>query len=277
MKKSWIENIIAGSYAIALHIVAIILLVLGLGPSEEKPAPPMVDIIQATVLDEEVFDQQVEKRLQIEQEKKQQEIRQREMEQELKRKEEERLAKLEQERLEKERKLKEEQERLAAEEKKRKAEAEKKKKAEEERKRKEEAERKEQERKAAEEKRKQEAERKRREEEQLLKEALAAEEREREDKRVADIVGQYSAIIKQQVKRNWTKPVSTQSGLQCTLLVELLPGGDVRNVSVVKSSGDEYFDRSAQNAVYKAAPLSVPTDVKAAAEFRRFQFIFKPE
>jgi colicin import membrane protein len=48
-------------------------------------------------------------------------------------------------------------------------------------------------------------------------------------------------------------------------------------VKIVKSSGNAVFDRSAESAVYKAAPLPQPTDPKAAAEFRDFQFIFKPE
>jgi colicin import membrane protein len=59
--------------------------------------------------------------------------------------------------------------------------------------------------------------------------------------------------------------------------VSLLPGGDVKSVTVVKSSGDTLFDRSAESAVYKAAPLPQPSDPKAADALRDFQFIFKPE
>jgi colicin import membrane protein len=45
----------------------------------------------------------------------------------------------------------------------------------------------------------------------------------------------------------------------------------------VKSSGNPVFDRSAESAVYKAAPLPQPSDPKAAEALRDFQFIFKPE
>ena len=54
MKKSWVENIIAGSYAIALHIVLVVLLFIGFGSDPSTVvAPAAVDIVQATVLDEQ--------------------------------------------------------------------------------------------------------------------------------------------------------------------------------------------------------------------------------
>jgi colicin import membrane protein len=84
-------------------------------------------------------------------------------------------------------------------------------------------------------------------------------------------------MIKQRIKRYWIRPSAAKAGLQATLKVSLLPGGEVKRVSVVKSSGDAIFDRSAETAVYKAAPLPQPTDPKAAAALREFQFIFKPE
>jgi colicin import membrane protein len=111
----------------------------------------------------------------------------------------------------------------------------------------------------------------------MLQESLAAEQREQEERRVQGVVDQYATIIKQRIKRYWIKPANSQDGLQCTLRVTLLPGGDVKQVNVIKSSGNPVFDRSAESAVYKAAPLPQPTDPKAAAALRDFQFIFKPE
>ena len=110
-----------------------------------------------------------------------------------------------------------------------------------------------------------------------MQESLAAEQREQESKRVAGVVDQYSAMIKQRVKRYWIRPGSTESGLKCTVRVSLLPGGDFKQVTIVKSSGNAIFDRSAESAVYKAAAAPQPTDLNAAAALRDFQFIFKPE
>ncbi|MBL1319974.1 MAG: cell envelope integrity protein TolA [Methylophaga sp.] len=110
-----------------------------------------------------------------------------------------------------------------------------------------------------------------------MQESLATEAREQEATRVEGVVNKYVSIIRQRVKRYWIKPTSAEQGLQCTLQVSLFPGGDVKQVKVVKSSGNALFDHSAETAVYKAGPLPVPTDPKAAAKFKQFSFNFKPE
>ena len=72
--------------------------------------------------------------------------------------------------------------------------------------------------------------------------------------------------------------MSATQGLKCTIQVKLLPSGEVIEATVINSSGDVVFDRSAENAVNKASPLPVPQD-KALFndEFRTFTFVFKPE
>lgn len=158
-------------------------------------------------------------------------------------------------------KAKAEQERKAAEQK-RKAEELAKKKAEEERKKAEAARKLEEERQ-----RKAEAERQ-------LQETLQAEADER---RVMTIVEQYTAMIEQRIKRNWNRPAGAEKGLVATIRVSLLPGGYVKTVSIAKTSGNPIFDRSAETAVYKAAPLPLPSDPAAIAKLRDFQIFFRPE
>ena len=317
MKKSWVENIIAGSYAIALHIILVAMLFIGFGSDSSKVmAPAAVDIVQATVLDEQqVLDDISERQARLEQEKAKEksrleEIKRKEAEEKAAKERVERERQKEQERIEQEKQLqlelereqeiaeqkkKEEEikrqaevekERLAEE---KKAEALKKKQQEEEKKRKAEEAKKlkaEKERKAAEEKKRQELERQRLAEEKrrkkeeadrLLQESLAAEEREREERRISGMVNQHMGMIRQRIKRYWSEPSNATKGMQCTLRVSLLPGGDVKQVVIVKSSGNAIFDRSAESAVFKAAPWPQPTEPKAAAVLRDFTFVFKPK
>ena len=89
---------------------------------------------------------------------------------------------------------------------------------------------------------------------------------------------QAKLAIKQKVNRSWIRPASATAGLKCTIRVRLLSDGTVMDAEVISSSGDEDFDRSAENAVNKASPLPVPKDKELfAREFRSFQFLFNPK
>jgi colicin import membrane protein len=89
---------------------------------------------------------------------------------------------------------------------------------------------------------------------------------------------QAKLAIKQKVNRNWMRPSSTTAGSRCTIRVRLMSDGTVIDAEVISSSGDEDFDRSAENAVNKASPLPVPKDKELfAREFRSFQFLFNPK
>jgi colicin import membrane protein len=66
--------------------------------------------------------------------------------------------------------------------------------------------------------------------------------------------------------------------MEATLMVELVPTGDVVNVSIVRSSGDAAFDRSAETAVRTARRFQVPPDSALFERyFRRFTLLFRPE
>ena len=107
MKKSWVENIIAGSYAIALHIVLVVLLFIG-SDSTKVVAPAAVDIVQATVLDEQqVVDDIADRHARLEEEKAEEkarieEIKRKEAEEKAAKEKVERERQKEQERIEQE-------------------------------------------------------------------------------------------------------------------------------------------------------------------------------
>ncbi len=104
---------------------------------------------------------------------------------------------------------------------------------------------------------------------EALKAKAATQEAEAEQAKLA---------IKQKVNQSWMRPSSTLAGSRCTIRVRLMSDGTVMNAEVISSSGDEDFDRSAENAVNKASPLPVPKDKELfAREFRSFQFLFNPK
>lgn len=139
---------------------------------------------------------------------------------------------------------------------------------------------------AAEKKRKEIARRKfdearRKESAAALSEALQQEEAERIDAekaaRAASLVDEFKAAIRQKVSRNWVRPPGAPKWLKCVVQVRLVPSGDVLSAQVVRSSGNSVFDRSVENAVYKAAPLPIPRDAELFDYFREIEFLFNPE
>ena len=109
-------------------------------------------------------------------------------------------------------------------------------------------------------------------------EAEAAEARKNKLAAQASESTQAKLAIQKKVERSWIRPPTVNEDLKCTIKVKLMSDGTVISAEVISSSGDEIFDRSAENAVQKASPLPVPSDKELfAQEFRSFQFSFNPK
>ena len=106
-------------------------------------------------------------------------------------------------------------------------------------------------------------------------ESEAGELAEGDDESVA---ASYRFGIYQRVVANWSRPLSARLGMEARLLVELIPTGRVVSVTVVESSGNAEFDRSAEAAVNKAREFEVPGEPEVFERyFRRFSLLFRPE
>lgn len=134
---------------------------------------------------------------------------------------------------------------------------------------------------AAEVARQQEQKRQQKQAEQSLKQQVEAEEKASQDAaraaRAATVVDQYKALIRQRVTHSWSRPLGSTKGLKCVVRVRLTPSGEVLGATVVRSSGNPVFDRSVENAVYKAEPLPLPNDPTLFDNFREIDFIFDPD
>ena len=282
------ENPRAVIYAVLMHLVLLLLLVFSLDwtpkaikPGSNKPIQAqLVDVSKLKAIEEKKQAEQQrikEEKRKLEQQKlrKAEAERNKKIEQDKKRKAEaERTKKAEQE---KKRKVEAERTKKAEQEKKRKAEAERTKKAEQEKKRKVEVERK---KKAEQEKqRKAEAERKKKAEAEAArrKEAEQALQAQLAEEQAQHALSQYIPQIQAKIQRNWLRPPGSSAGLSCLILVKLIPGGEVVDAKVVRSSGDPLFDRSVETAVLKASPLPLPQDTAMFKHFREIQFVFIPD
>jgi len=289
MRLSWWVRLRSIWYALALHVIAAALLVFSFSFTEIiKPPHQDISIVNAVIVDKSQVDKELQ-RLKQEEEKKKLEEQQRLAELEKKAAEEKKKSEdLKKQRLEEEKKLletqkkKEQEQKLREDEQKKlvqlekeKQELEKQKKLEEEKKVQVEAERK----KAEEEKKKKEAEeRKKAEAEKALQAQLDAESAEEQLQQDITLQQKIIAEIASQVRRNFNQ-TGLPPGLKCKVNIRLLPGGDVINVNVVQSSGNDIFDRRAMTAVQKSSPFSsVPEDLETfeRIKIRDITFTFEP-
>ena len=232
-------------YAVLVHATLVLLLVVGVRWQAQPQAP--VPVIQARVLSEADTRKDIEQRRRAEQERVAAARQQREQEEQRR------------------------QEQVRAAEQKRKAEVEKQRKA--------------QEQRAAEARARKETEERRKAAETSLKEQLAREEKVRaaaaahaeQSARAQSELARYEGLIRQKVDRNWVRPAGLSPNLEVLVRLRLAPTGEVIQVTIVRPSGNVGFDRSVENAVYKASPLPLPEDKGLFEHFRELELRFRRE
>jgi colicin import membrane protein len=231
-------------YAVLVHLALIALVVVGFRWQAKPPAAP---VVQAKAVNDAETQKEIERRKKQERERELQEAKK-------KREQDEREHKAADE------KRRQEQAKIA------------------EQKRKDEA-------RQAEAKKKKDTEERRKSAESSLKEQLAREEKERTESktkaeqaaRAQSELARIEGLIRQKVERNWVRPAGWTKGMECVVRVRLAPTGEVINATIARPSGTPAFDRSVENAVYKASPLPLPEDKGLFEHFRELELRFRPE
>ena len=89
----------------------------------------------------------------------------------------------------------------------------------------------------------------------------------------------FSNLIRDQVMMNWKQPSSAQKGMTVEILISLVPTGEIIQVNLNKSSGNQAFDNSALNAVQKVSKFENLDMGRKLFDnhFRKFTLVFNPE
>jgi len=118
---------------------------------------------------------------------------------------------------------------------------------------------------------------------QALTSALDSEDEFLADEQNEQVAQGYQSYIQQRIIANWNRPLSARRGMETVLSIQLVPTGQVVGVSVIKSSGNDAFDLSAQQAVKKVGrfeklqELSRESPVIFEQNFRQFRLVFRPD
>lgn len=114
----------------------------------------------------------------------------------------------------------------------------------------------------------------------IAREELAATAAAEQASATGAMSASFVALIQQTVINYWSRPPSARNGMEAELAIQLIPTGEVVSVTIVRSSGNSAFDRSAVNAVEKAGAfpeLQTLPSAEFERTFRRFRLLFKPE
>lgn len=91
------------------------------------------------------------------------------------------------------------------------------------------------------------------------------------------VVDEYIAKIAAKVRRFIVLPPGVSPQIRAEFNVTLLPGGEVLNASLAKSSGNEAYDAAVERAILKAQPLPLPPAEKNMFNrFRDLRLKFSP-
>jgi colicin import membrane protein len=124
------------------------------------------------------------------------------------------------------------------------------------------------------------AERERQQRQAELEKALQAERGMVLEEQYATEAQSYTQAIKRRIEDNWSRPTSARNNMQAVLEIQLVPTGRVVSVSVIKSSGNAAFDRSAEQAVRQVDVFPEVKDMPPEVferYYRRFNLLFNPQ
>ena len=100
-----------------------------------------------------------------------------------------------------------------------------------------------------------------------LAEAAAARQRQ---------LQQYILGIRKKVTAKLVLPPAMAGNPEAVYSVTLLPGGEVLDVKLVKSSGVPAYDAAVERAIHAADPLPVPSDPDMFQQLRQANYKFRP-
>ncbi len=86
--------------------------------------------------------------------------------------------------------------------------------------------------------------------------------------RVANEIDEYKARILAKIKRHIVMPPDLPGNPVAEFDVTLLPGGDILDVKLRKSSGFAAFDSAVERAIFLSKPLPLPPDPAVFPKFR---------
>lgn len=82
--------------------------------------------------------------------------------------------------------------------------------------------------------------------------------------------------IQQRIRSKVVLPAGVPDSAQAEYVITVIPGGEVLNVKLRKSSGHPAYDAAVERAIHAASPLPVPSDPAMFQQLRELNLLFRP-
>jgi colicin import membrane protein len=87
----------------------------------------------------------------------------------------------------------------------------------------------------------------------------------------------YSRLVSDRIKRFVVLPPNIQGNPEAVFEVVQIPGGEILDVKLRRSSGNAAYDAAVERAIRKASPLPPPPDPARFSEVREMELKFRPK
>ncbi len=111
------------------------------------------------------------------------------------------------------------------------------------------------------------------------KKGLSGGKQSSQGKKVAALIDIYRVKVAYQIRENWAfseQLAGSTKGLQASLVFNIMPNGEIRDLWFTDRSGNKYLDESAYKAVMKSNPVA-PHPVGVYKPFVQIGLRFTPE
>ena len=99
-------------------------------------------------------------------------------------------------------------------------------------------------------------------------EALRAVQQAQARNNISNEIPKYKAMILAKIRSRIVMPLDLPGNPVVEFNVTLLPGGDILNIKLIRSSGYTVFDNAVEGAIFLSKPLPLPPDPVLFSDFR---------
>lgn len=87
-------------------------------------------------------------------------------------------------------------------------------------------------------------------------------------KSVGSATDRYKKLVEDEIRSHWVIPETRDRNLMAIISIKVATDGSIQKIEIIKSSGNQLFDRSVQRAITKSSLPHTPPDTEVELRFQ---------